>query len=291
MASTSLSFSPRSYQTRLSKERPGSFLNAAIADINMLKGIVGIAPAGLVLAPAIGILTMVKDIAINEHHYVELGLQCADVCKALARSLEGKHLDDLGPHECEAMAQLLGTMDEIEKNVTEKCGRGNFTRMLSGRGDRETVAAWKADLIRVLQVFNTEMAINTNTAVSETQRIVTATRADAQRAISDMHRSMLAARADTRRATYEMNRTIAAGQADTNRALSELHLNVSATQAHMRQVILATQASADRMNAFLVFSVMLMSIVLAPDALRRPVSGLFLLVFAYFYLTSRVGVR
>jgi hypothetical protein len=86
-----------------------------------------------------------------------------------------------------------------------------------------------------------------------------------------------------------MNRTIAAGQADTNRALSELHLNVSATQADMRQVILATQASADRMNAFLVFSVM--SIILTPDALRRPVSGLFLLLFAYLYLTGRVGVR
>ncbi|KAF9779804.1 hypothetical protein BJ322DRAFT_1086568 [Thelephora terrestris] len=157
MASTSLSFSPRSYQSRLSKERPGSLLNAAIVDINIAKGIVGITPAGPVLAPAIGILTMVKEIAINEHHYVELGLQCADVCKALARSLEGKQLDDFGSHECEAMAQLLGTMDEIKKNATKKRGRGNFTKMFSARGDRETVAAWKADLNRVLQVFNVRL--------------------------------------------------------------------------------------------------------------------------------------
>ena len=38
--------------------------------------------------------------------YVELGLACADVCKALDRGMNGKQLEDLSPSVREAIAQL-----------------------------------------------------------------------------------------------------------------------------------------------------------------------------------------
>jgi len=43
---------------------------------------------------------------INEQDYVELGLSCADICKALDRGTGGKRLDDLGHSVCEAINQL-----------------------------------------------------------------------------------------------------------------------------------------------------------------------------------------
>ena len=42
----------------------------------------------------------------NELDYVELGLNCADICRALDRGMNGKRLDDLSHSVCEAIAQL-----------------------------------------------------------------------------------------------------------------------------------------------------------------------------------------
>ena len=43
---------------------------------------------------------------INEQDYVDLGLYCADICRALARGMDGKKLDDLSQSVCDAMNQL-----------------------------------------------------------------------------------------------------------------------------------------------------------------------------------------
>jgi len=43
---------------------------------------------------------------INEQDYVELGLNCADICKTLDRGTNGKKLDDLSQSVCEAINQL-----------------------------------------------------------------------------------------------------------------------------------------------------------------------------------------
>jgi len=51
-------------------------------------------------------LTPIQDSMINEQEYVELGLSCADICRALDRGLEGKSLDDLNRSVCEAISQL-----------------------------------------------------------------------------------------------------------------------------------------------------------------------------------------
>jgi hypothetical protein len=44
---------------------------------------------------------------IDEVDYVELGLACADVCRALDRSLNGNRVDDFGLSALEAMDQWM----------------------------------------------------------------------------------------------------------------------------------------------------------------------------------------
>ena len=42
----------------------------------------------------------------NEQDYVDLGLFCADICRALARGMNGKKLADLSKSVCDAINQL-----------------------------------------------------------------------------------------------------------------------------------------------------------------------------------------
>jgi hypothetical protein len=42
----------------------------------------------------------------NELDYVELGLSCADICRALDRGMNGRKLDDLSQSICQAINQL-----------------------------------------------------------------------------------------------------------------------------------------------------------------------------------------
>ena len=50
--------------------------------------------------------TLVQDCMINQQDYVELGLNCADICTALDRGMSGRKLDDLSRSVCEAINQL-----------------------------------------------------------------------------------------------------------------------------------------------------------------------------------------
>ena len=47
-----------------------------------------------------------QDFIANEEDYVELGLYCAEICKAIDRGMNGKRLDDLSRSVCEAINQL-----------------------------------------------------------------------------------------------------------------------------------------------------------------------------------------
>ena len=51
-------------------------------------------------------LTQNQDSMLNELEYVELGLFCADICKALDRGMGGKKLADLSQSVCDAINQL-----------------------------------------------------------------------------------------------------------------------------------------------------------------------------------------
>ena len=47
-----------------------------------------------------------QDSMANKIEYVELGLTCANVCKALHRGLGGKKLEDLSPSARDAIEEL-----------------------------------------------------------------------------------------------------------------------------------------------------------------------------------------
>jgi hypothetical protein len=49
----------------------------------------------------------------NETDYVDLGLACADVCRALDRGMNGKKLDDLGQSVREAINQLMAWVEPV----------------------------------------------------------------------------------------------------------------------------------------------------------------------------------
>ena len=47
-----------------------------------------------------------QDSMVNKTDYVELGLACADVCRALDRGLGGRRIDELSQTVFEAIGQL-----------------------------------------------------------------------------------------------------------------------------------------------------------------------------------------
>jgi len=47
-----------------------------------------------------------QDSMTNKLDYVELGLECADICRALDRGMGGKKLDELSRSVCDAIGQL-----------------------------------------------------------------------------------------------------------------------------------------------------------------------------------------
>jgi hypothetical protein len=85
-----------------------SSLNMAIDALNLAKDVVDIAPAKAAFGSVSALLAMIRvrfclilrrvdfgltyiqDSVANEQEYVELGLSCADICRALARGNERK---------------------------------------------------------------------------------------------------------------------------------------------------------------------------------------------------------
>ena len=110
----------------------------------------------------------------NEQDYVDLGLSCADICKALERGMGGKSLDDLSKSVCDAINQLTTwvrsaiqisrsstydnpgrrTVAEIQGKIIKRSGRHRVSRFLHSRDDKDAIVAWKSDLNRILHVFN-----------------------------------------------------------------------------------------------------------------------------------------
>ena len=107
-----------------------STLDVTIEVLNIAKEISSITPAKAVFGSVGVLLTMIKvrfpppatsfpltsnqDTMINEQDYVEIGLNCADICTALDRGTNGKKLDDLGQSVCEAINQLTTWVERVE---------------------------------------------------------------------------------------------------------------------------------------------------------------------------------
>ena len=51
-------------------------------------------------------LTLNEDSMVNKTDYVELGLACADVCRALDRGMNGRQMNELSQTVFEAIGQL-----------------------------------------------------------------------------------------------------------------------------------------------------------------------------------------
>jgi len=100
-----------------------SSLNVAIDGLNLAKEISSITPAKAVFGSVAILLTMIRvsfllfrheifqltygqDSMANDMDYVELGLFCSDICKALERGMNGKKLEDLSQSVCDAINQL-----------------------------------------------------------------------------------------------------------------------------------------------------------------------------------------
>ena len=100
-----------------------SLLNAAIETVNLAKEVSSMTPAKAIFGSASILLTMIRvrfssftvtycgftlnqDSMANEADYVELGLACADVCKALDRGMNERRMDELSRSVLEAIGQL-----------------------------------------------------------------------------------------------------------------------------------------------------------------------------------------
>jgi hypothetical protein len=106
-----------------------SMLNVAIDALTLAKGVCGIAPAQAAFSASSALLTtirvdspnsMVPDLPLtylqdsmaNQQDYVELGLNCAEICTALGRGMNGKQLNDLNSSVRDAIGQLTRWVEQ-----------------------------------------------------------------------------------------------------------------------------------------------------------------------------------
>ena len=112
-------------ESRHQKGRDGtlSSLNVAIEALNLAKEASSVTPAKAVFSSVSILLTMIRvrflhpamrcskltriqDSMANELDYVELGLSCADICRAIDRGMDGRRLEEFGQSVCDAINQL-----------------------------------------------------------------------------------------------------------------------------------------------------------------------------------------
>ena len=119
-------------------------------------------------------LTHCQDTMANKQDYVDLGLSCADVCKALERGMGGKKLDDVSKSVCDAINQLttwvepaiyiscsstyhdldLRTIAKIQEKVMKRSRRRWISRFFRSSDDKAAIATWKSELTWILHVFD-----------------------------------------------------------------------------------------------------------------------------------------
>ena len=98
----------------------------AIDGLNIAKEATSTTPVGPVFGTVTLLLTMIRvssflrspsmeysrlmhgqDTMANKQDYVDLGLSCADICRALERGMDGKKLEELSKSVCDAINQLM----------------------------------------------------------------------------------------------------------------------------------------------------------------------------------------
>ena len=101
-----------------------STLNLAIDGLNLAREVATVTPAEVAFGAVAILVTMIRvspfspatrdrrlmrnqDTMVNERDYVELGLFCTNICKALERGMGDKTLDGLSKSVCDAINQLI----------------------------------------------------------------------------------------------------------------------------------------------------------------------------------------
>jgi hypothetical protein len=98
---------------------------------------------------------------------------------------------------------------KIQEKVIKQGKRNALRRFVLSKADKDKIAGWKQDFMRILHVFNvrsissaghsfansaapfqTELAIDTNITVTDTKTVVT----DTNTMVADLHRNLLAER-------------------------------------------------------------------------------------------------
>lgn len=113
-----------------------------------------------------------QDSIANKSDYIEIGLSCADVCAAIDRGLGKKGSYELSQSVLEAIGQLTTwaepaictsgrplifngrTVAAIQAKILRQEKRNPVSRLFHAKDDKDTIAAWKQDLNRMLHVFN-----------------------------------------------------------------------------------------------------------------------------------------
>ncbi|KAF9781673.1 hypothetical protein BJ322DRAFT_1213014 [Thelephora terrestris] len=164
MASTS--------QRKRGRDDDRSTLDADIQVLNHAMDACHLQPARDAFDSASALLTTIRDSTANEQDYVDIGRSCVDVCKALERGLQGRRSDKLSPSMLEAIEQLTATMSAIRKETVKKGKRNMRSRLFSGKESEDAISGWKQDLIRILQIFNTELSMNNHMILMDLRRHV-----------------------------------------------------------------------------------------------------------------------
>ena len=88
-------------------------------------------------------------------------------------------------------------MAAIQKRIIKQSKRNAVSRHLHAKNDKEKIAVWRFDLVRILHIFSVwrlltlysqaELALNTHVVVAELDHNVTNT----QTMVSDIHRAVV----------------------------------------------------------------------------------------------------
>jgi len=87
------------------------------------------------------------------------------------------------------------TVAEIQVRIARKRERGLLSRLAHAKNDKETIAAWKLDLVRILQVFNVRSAGSVRRPLITS--LQTELTLSAHTMVSDIHQNMLKDSEDT----------------------------------------------------------------------------------------------
>jgi hypothetical protein len=127
----------------------------------------------------------------------------------------------------------------IHRKVVKQGKRHAVYRFILAKGDKEKIVSWKQDLVRVLHVFNvrsnglmgiheltrsiqTELAIDTNMTVTNTQTMVADARvmvSDTQTTVTDTHITVSDTQimvADTQTMVADIHRKVLTGRESTS---------------------------------------------------------------------------